>query len=263
MIYVDDNTKERIEKIKDKFTYYLVNFDNVITDCNSCDTWSAITSNIKLKKRYIKKDEELKFKCTSIELDSSITSEEKCEAMRNAWKEKLDLLRSLNIDKNKLIKYITNKSDIELREGIVEYFQLVRDRKIPIIIISDGIYEVIECLLNNNNCNFDNIKIIANKLYDIEDNIIVHPLNKNESSVPSDIQNKLVDKKTSVLFASSINDINMLSKANLKDSIKVAFLEHNINENFDTFLNYFNVICTHNTSFEQVVEKIKSCRHSI
>jgi len=259
MVYIDENTKQKIKKIKLNSTYFLINFENVITDNNCSDTWNAITNNIKVKKSFTKKIEELRFKCISIELNNNLSFDEKCEATECVWKEIIELFRELNIDENKIKRFIGCKSNIRIRDGVKNFLKVANEKKIPVIIISDGIFEIIKYFLSYNNCNYDNITILANNIFaSTETNKIIHPLNKNELSVSDDIISEIKDRKVSILLASSINDINMLSKAKLNNSIKIAFLDQNINENFDIFLNYFNIICTHNTSLDLIANKFKN-----
>jgi len=259
LVYIDDNTKEKIQKIKLNSVYFLANFDNVITDNNSTDTWNAITNNIKFKKTYLKKVEELDFKCRSIELDNNLEFDDKCDYVKDVWQKNIELYKELNIDEDKIKRFIGIKSNIKIRDGVKNFLKLAHEKNIPVIIISDGITEIIKSFLSYNNCDYDNIHIIANSLFiDTDINEIIHPLNKNELSIPEDIKDLIKDRKICILLASSIHDINMLSKSRLKDSIKIAFLDKNINENFDTFLNYFNIICTHNTSFDLIAKKLKN-----
>jgi len=259
LVYVDDNTKHKIQKIKLENTYFLINFDNVITDNDSSDTWNAITINTKLKKLYTKRIEELNNKCISIELDNSISFDEKCDTIKCVWKEIIDVFKELNIDDSKIKRLISNKSTMKLREGAKNFIKVINEKHIPIIIISDGIAEIIKCFLKYNNCNYDNIHVLANSIdVDLDIDKIIHPLNKNEFSMPVETKEYIKNKKTCILLASSINDINMLSKDKLNDSIKIAFLDKNINENFDIFLNYFNVICTHNTPLDIITKKYKN-----
>jgi 2-hydroxy-3-keto-5-methylthiopentenyl-1-phosphate phosphatase len=260
MVYIDDNTKETVQKIKSESIYFLVNFDNVITDNVSSSTWNTIINNMKLKKKYIKKVEELKFKSRSVELDSSLDFCDKCDSMRDIWKEHIDLLKELNVDDKKIKHFVSSKNCLRIRDGVKNFLKIAYEKNIPVIIISEGVANVIKCLLDYNNCNYSNISIVSNNLYtDNQNDIkkIIHPLNRNELSLPDDAKSKIKDRHVSILLASSINDINMLSKTKLKDSIKIAFLEKNINENFDIFLNYFNIICTHNTSFDLLTNRLK------
>ncbi|MDF2866141.1 MAG: hypothetical protein K0R72_959 [Clostridia bacterium] len=257
MVYIDDNTKEKIQKLKSDSIYFLINFDNVITDYNSNDTWSTITNNIKLKRKYIKKSEELNSKYKAVELNTSLEFDNKCELIEKIWEESITILKDLNCEEKKLRQIISNKSNLKIRDGLKDFLKFNFEKSIPVIIISDGIYEVIKYFLELNDCNYDNIVIIANSILSDYSNSVIHPLNKNELSLPDSLKDKIKDRKVSFLMASSINDINMLSKEKLKDSIKIAFLDKNINENFDIFLNYFNIIYTHSTSLELLTSKLK------
>jgi 2-hydroxy-3-keto-5-methylthiopentenyl-1-phosphate phosphatase len=260
VVYIDDNTKEKLQKLKLGSIYFLINFDNVLTDGNSCDTWSVITNNMKLKKRFVKKFADLNNKFVSTELDTGADLEDRRTTLKHIWRQKIDLLRELEIDDKKITKFMSKQDNLKIRDGVREFFSFTHENEIPVIIISDGIFEIIQSFLNYNKCNYDNIHIVSNNLfYDSQSiqNDVVCSLNKNESIINDNIKKEIKDRKVSILLASAINDINILSKEKLNDSIKIDFLDKFINENFDTFLNYFNIICTHNTSFDVLLAQLK------
>lgn len=257
MVYIDDNTKEKLQKLKSDSIYFLVNFDNVITDNNSSDTINIITDSIGSNKKYLKKEEELKCKYKTVELDNNLELDTKCNFIGDIWKENISLLKEFSIDDKKIKRIVNNKSIVRIRPGVKKFLKMTYEKNIPVIILSDGISEVIKYFLVYNKCYYNNITVISNSICSDDENIIIHPLNKNELLVPADVKNKIEKRKISILLASSINDINMLSKEKLKDSIKIAFLDNHINENFDIFLNYFNIIYTHNTPLDRITNKLK------
>ena len=90
--------------------------------------------------------------------------------------------------------------------------------KIPVIILSAGIGNVIERFLINNNCYFGNIQIISNFLkFDATgrmqkyDNIIIHTLNKTtKGHLDNDIINQIKGKDFRLLVGDFIEDKNMV-----------------------------------------------------
>lgn len=260
MVYIDDNTKEKLQKLKFNSIYFLINFDNVLTDSNSCDTWSVITNNMKLKKRFVKKFADLNNKFVLTELDTSITLEDRHSTLKHIWSEKIDLLRELEIDDKKITKFMSKQDNLKIRDGVCEFLKFTYENNIPVIIISDGIFEIIQSFLKYNKCDYGNVNIVSNNLFHNSNSLqndVVCPFNKNELIINDILKDNIKERKVSILLAGTINDINILSKEKLNDSIKVAFLDRFINENFDTFLNYFNIICTHNTSFDVLLEQLK------
>lgn len=257
MVYIDDNTKDKIKKIKLDSIYFLINFDNVITDANSVYTWESITNNVKLKKKQTKRIDENVELIKKTVLDNNMAHEEKCNVLQDIWLEHINLIKDLDLPDKKMIKITADLENFKIRNGTQNLFEYAYTHDIPVVIISDGLYEVIEYFLEYYNCKYDNIHIVANKFKLGGNQQIIHTLNKSEASLPDNVLDKIKNRKTAVLFASSIYDINLLSKERLKGSIKVAFLDKFINDNFDIYLNYFNVICTHNTSFDVVLDTHK------
>lgn len=253
MVYIDDDTKDKIKKVKLDSLYFLINFDNVITDVDSVYTWESITNNVKLKKKQTKRIDGNVNLIKKTILDNNMDHEEKCKVLQDIWLEHINLIKELDLTDKKMMKIIADPENFKIRNGVQNLFEFAHDNNIPVIIISEGLHEVIECFLECYKCNYDNIHIIANRFKLGGNQQIIHTLNKNEKCLPDKVLDKVKDKKTAVLFASTIYDINILSKDSLKGSIKIAFLDKFINDNFDIYLNYFNVICTHNTSFDVIM----------
>ena len=53
-----------------------------------------------------------------------------------------------------------------LRKGVKEFLKYTYQNNIPVIIISAGITDIIENFLKANNCLYDNVHIILNKISD-------------------------------------------------------------------------------------------------
>jgi 2-hydroxy-3-keto-5-methylthiopentenyl-1-phosphate phosphatase len=253
MVYIDDNTKEKIEKLKLQTIYFLISFDNVITDANSVYTWDAITNNIKLKKRQMKRIDDNINKIKSTILTSDIENEEKDKILRDIWLEHINIINESVLNERKLNRILSNLENLKIRNGVQDFFKFTYEKNIPVVIVSTGIYEVIDSFLEFHKCKYDNIHIIANKLSSGINQNIIHPLNKSEAGFTDEILDKIKDKKTAILLASSITDLDIVPKESLKGSIKVAYLDKFINDNFDIYLNYFNMICTHNASFDSIL----------
>lgn len=146
------------------------------------------------------------------------------------------------------------------RKGAKHFLELLNKHGIPVIIISAGVGNIIEQFLIKNHCNFPNIFICSNfleyvdgKIIGVKDNNLIHSLNKNEVSLPDEIKDK-IKNRTPILLGDNINDINMVEDD--KRLIKIGFLDEKIEERLESFKTNFDLVCTKNTSYDELIEHI-------
>jgi len=91
MIYI--NNKEKLEKIKlEKNNFYVVaDFDKTITEGSSNSTWKVLTDANDIGEEYNQKRTALYNHYRPIEIDSSISDEEKSQAMSEWWEAHIKL----------------------------------------------------------------------------------------------------------------------------------------------------------------------------
>ena len=83
---------------------------------------------------------------------------------------------------------------------------------------------------------------------------MIHPLNKNEVSLPQHIQEKVNNRNNVILLGNSIPDIKM---ANPKKNIHmIGFLDEEVEKRLSDFKKYYDIICTDNTSFDELQTKL-------
>lgn len=148
-----------------------------------------------------------------------------------------------------------NKSIMAFRDGAREFLQLLNDFGVPVIVISAGVGNIIKQFLIRENCDFPNIFICSNflkyednKVVGVEDDNLIHSLNKSEVSLPEKIKS-LIKGKTPVLLGDNVMDIHML---NQKDkAIKIGFLDEKVEERKESFLNNFDLVCIGDVSFKE------------
>jgi len=144
-----------------------------------------------LTKDYPEKAQTLFDKYHPIEIDPSISLEEKKRLMHEWWSSHFDLLIKSKLNKKDLEKAI-NSENISLRPGVLEFLDSLKTHNIPLVIISAAGLgtESISMYLNKFDKLHNNIHIDSNEfIWDdsghavsIEEPI-VHAFNKNYSSV--------------------------------------------------------------------------------
>ena len=193
MIYI--NNEEKIEKInleKDNF-FVVTDFDKTLTEGSSVSTWAVMANANKVGEEYTRKRIELYNKYRPIELDETINDEETSKAMSDWWQAHINLFYEYGL-KEQAIKDSLLEGGIKYRIGAKELLSKMNEMKIPVVIISAGIGNVIEEFLNKEKDYYSNIKIISNFI-NFENGFIknirgetIHALNKNIVSL--NIENK-------------------------------------------------------------------------
>ena len=224
--------KEKLEKIKiNKDNFYVVtDFDKTITAQDSCDSWDA-SGNL-LGEKFKQKSNEFYQRFRPIEIDYKISFAEKFEAMEKWYNSCMELFYEYNLTGKQLEKSI-DSSNLIFRDGAKDFLYNMYKNNIPVIILSAGIGNVIKRFLENNNCLYSNIFIIANFItFDKNGKIerfqgdLIHTLNKTITGhLPKEQEEKISSKKYKMLFGDLIEDKNMLPKDEWNSTISVRFFK--------------------------------------
>lgn len=214
MQYINKDKLRKIKLNKNNF-YVAIDFDKTITAAKSCDSWDA-SGNI-LGEEFRKKSYELHKKYGPIELDYTISFEEKKNAMEEWYYESFKSYYTYGLTKEKLKESINN-SNLIFRSGAKEFLYNMYKNNIPVIILSAGIGNVIEQFLQKNNCYYNNMNIISNFIsFDKDGNIekhkgeLIHTLNKTmDGHITEEFSEKIKDRAYRLLFGDVIEDKNMV-----------------------------------------------------
>ena len=265
MKYINSDKLETFD-INTSNTYIVMDFDKTITTGNSLDSW-AVAGN--LLNEDLKNDmEKLYEKYRPIEIDYTITVEEKRKAMIEWYESCMNLYPKYNLTQNKMIESVVkNIKDKKLvfRNGVEEFFIKAKTKNIPIIILSAGIGNVIKEALKQYNCYFNNIYIIGNFIeFDQSGNIkkfdnykILHTLNKNmKEKLQKEEIEKTKNKKYKILIGDLKEDENMVDKNEWNSTIKIGILNDKMKNALEVYKNTFDVVLTDENACFQEIEKI-------
>ncbi len=257
--------KEKIDKIKnwkDDSIYILADFDRTITSSDSTPLWGVLAKSKLVSKEYINERQKLYDYYRKIELDEKIDRELKNKYMLEWFEKHLNLLVSYKISKQIFDEVSQNQGLMKFREGAQAFFKEMNERNIPIIIISAGIGNFINEFLRNNNCDFQNIHVISNT-FTFENDIlskiegeIVHIGNKDSIVLPKNIKQEIQNRHNIILLGDTIFDIRMAKENDRENALKIGFLDTNEKENLEVYKQNFDVVCTNNTSFTEILKEL-------
>lgn len=260
MILFNDKLEE-LNKISEEDIYILTDFDGTITQDNSDSSWATIFKNPKVTPEFVHRCKEIFNYYHKFEIDESIELAKKMDIMNEWYKKNIETLKEFKITKE-IINCAANENVMTFRVGAKEFLKNMDDKNIPVIIISAGVGNIIEEFLIKNNCNYSNIFICSNFLeYEngvvkgVRDNNLIHSLNKNEVSLPQNVKNIISKRKNILLLGNSVLDLSMAGDN--KNVYKLGFLDEKIEERLQSFKENFDIVCTNNTTYKKLSEKIK------
>ncbi len=257
--------KETLEKISnwDKDTIHiLADFDRTLTVGESESSWGILSTGNFIKEEYKKERQDLYNFYRPIEIDEEMDFAKKNKLMIEWWTKHISLFIKYKLTEDVIIDAVRDIKVLKFRDGAIDLLHSMKERDIPIIIISAGIGNIIEEFLKNNNCYFDNIYIVSNFIkfengiaVGLEDNII-HSLNKNEALLPDNIKSVIKNRPNVILFGDQIADTKMIADDKKDKCIKIGFCEEKVDENYKFFENEYDIICTNNTTFIELANEI-------
>lgn len=251
--------------LENKNFYVAIDFDRTITSADGVDSWAAVAQTRYVGQEIVKEMDELYAKYRPIEMDYSISKNDKEKYMKKWYEDCMDLYYKYNLTKHKMLQSIQN-SNMIFRSGAKEFLKLMYKNDIPVIVLSAGIGNAIEQFLKDNNCLFENMYIISNfiefdengKAKKFDNSKIIHTLNKNmKGHLPKEFEEKLSNKEYRLLIGDLIEDIKMVDESELNKTLKIGILDINIENNIDIYKKYFDLVLQgEDATFYQIIKLV-------
>src|SRR3989344_7318292 len=160
--------------------------------------------------------------------------------------------------------FLILKRKLRPREKSLEFYVLLNELNIPLLIFSAGKGDLIEGFLKQERSLYHNIHIIAN-FYNFDKNgnvigyksSIVHTFNKNEIQLKNHPYYKeIVDRKNVMLLGDGIGDLGMTAGLSHDTVLRIGFLNENP-EKLTLFEKEFDVVILNDSSMDYVNNLIK------
>ncbi|KAJ3309404.1 hypothetical protein HDV04_006191 [Boothiomyces sp. JEL0838] len=199
-------------------------------------------------------DETTYHKYYPMEISHSITFEEKTRAMVEWWTTTHTLLQNARLTRQDIKNMIIEKP-VTFRPLLKEFIELVSDRKIPLLVFSAGLADVIETILVDNGLWTDDMAIVSNRMV-FENDVcvgfqdpLIHSLNKNEAGMSESVHaQKVSNRDNVVLMGDSISDLQMAD----------GFLNHDVELLLERYEQSFDVVLVNDTSLEFLLRMISA-----
>ena len=237
-------------------------FDRTITSGISTNSWCVLDENESVCEEYKKEMEELQNHYHKIEIDPDVPDDIKFKEMTDWWNKHLDLFVKYGFTEDLFHKTSSDKNVMELRKGFKEFLKFIKEKNIPLVIISAGLTNVIKAFLIEHDINLENIYIISNEIY-FDNGIakgiaheIIHSMNKNEVSLPNELKEELKTRRNVLLFGDNLKDYLMVDKEKHDSVISVAFVNEGNKKYTEDFYQNYDIILNENEDFNTVLENI-------
>lgn len=208
---------------------------------------------------YAKKAKAIADKYHPIELDFSLSREERKKAMDKWWQKAFELLFVSDFEKQDLEKAVKSPNLI-LRASAEKFLSLLKEKGIPLIFLSASGLGIpsIEIFLEQRSLMNDKIKVISNDFIFNEQGKaigykkpIVHTLNKGEIK-PEDfgISKEILERKNLLLIGDSVDDTDMALPFRPESLLKIGFLDFDIENRLKKYKEAFDVVLLNNSPFD-------------
>ena len=254
-------SKEKLNKFNNLNNYFVItDFDRTLTTAESEPTMGVIPQY--LGGECLEKRTKIYEHYRPLELDYTIEENKKQQIMKEWAKESFTLLT----------KYITKEgienalldANLYLRDGAKKFLEEMNNKNIPVVIMSSGVGNIVTAFLEKEGCLLDNIIIVSNffefnneKTYIDFDNIMATS-NKEYKKIPENIRENLEQKDKTILLGDLIEDIKMIDKEKLSETLTFGFLDENVKQNLERYKENFDIVLTENDNFNTVRKILKN-----
>ena len=247
---------EQLQMIVDfDYTLTRAHKDGASVECS----WGVLENYKELPSSYHTQVKAAKDKYHPIELDLSISREEKVPVMIEWYKVANKCLAESGVQRSWLPRMVA-ESNCELRDGTETLLRSLDTASVPVLVMSAGVGDLIMEILSHFNVIFKNMSVVSNFLqFDHEGNIIglsekdedvIHVYNKADvirrRKVGEDCSRKNV-----ILLGDSLGDLDMAAGVqNPNVVLTVGFLNRKTEANIETYQKNFDIVLVDDQTME-------------
>jgi 5'-nucleotidase len=261
-IYIKDTAhveaiKERWREIIPDQFHVLADFDRTLTQ-GTIDGAAApsVIAQIRdggyLSEAYTAEAHRLFDQYHPIEIDESIPMDERIAAMHAWWQKHFTLLIESGLNRS-VIERIARERPLVFRDGTETLIQTLKEHTIPLVILSAAPGDMIDAYLAEHRISHEGIHVIATR-YDFDEagqatrvrEPIIHSLNKREITVEGhDAYADIANRGHVLLLGDGIGDIGMVDGFPYESLLKVGFLNQNVSERKEAFMDAYDIVIAH------------------
>jgi len=266
---VENKLLKIIRDGKDKL-HLISDFDMTITKywyngSRSPSSHDILTRSSKVSENYRKRCDALKAKYYPIEISPELTNEEKLPYMIEWWENADQAILDEKIHKDTIVDMV-RETQVVYRPGIKDVLYCCKEKKIPFLVFSAGVQNVIQETLAQSNLLFDNMNVVSNTMAFNEKTGICdrfvgplyHVFNKDYLGIEGTKYEKLLENRNNVIICGdSLGDIKMADGVKHETCLSIGFLNLNKEKMLDKYKDTFDIVITDDGSFDLVNEILR------
>jgi 5'-nucleotidase len=264
--------EKKLSKIKKggiESLHVIADFDKTITKAKikgqkTHTSIAQIREGNYLSEEYVKKSFELYEKYHPFETNNVLSNKKINEKMMEWWKGHINLLVEQRMNKN-IVNEIIRKKSIKLRKNADKLFKVLCNKKIPFLIFSAGVGDIIQGYLDSEGLLYENVRLISNFFdYDEKGYIkgykskIIHVYNKDEFALKeTPYFKKISERKNIILLGDNSGDADMANELSHETVLKIGFLNEDIEKNKKTYEEKFDAVILNDGPMDFALSVIK------
>jgi len=263
MIFFREGLREKLKAVTKDNYYIVADFNRTFTKSETPSSWSAISKSGTLGAGYVEDRQALFEKYRPYEIDLTLDEKIKSRYMTEWWEQHVALFVKHKATKNIFELVGSDNNLFQYRRGAREFLELMHHRSAPVLIVSAGVGDIIENSMRHNGMLFTNIEIVSNFMA-YRGGVVcglnggaIHSLNKDEACPTGGFKKMIASKSDVFVLGDSIDDIKAVPERERERAIKIGFCEANNKESLPAFREAFNITCTDNTSFEELLKALE------
>ncbi|KAG2182930.1 hypothetical protein INT44_005911 [Umbelopsis vinacea] len=195
-----------------------------------------------------------------IEIDQTLTFEEKVPEMVAWWTQAHEILIGQSITKED-IALMVKQTYVEMRPKADLFLKKCADINIPLLVFSAGVGDVIQEALNQHNMFYHNMHIVSNKMgwndrgiCDHFEEPLIHVFNKSEFCLDkTDYYQTIKDRKNVILLGDSVGDVLMSQGVQHDTCLNIGFLNHDVEALYPKYSQLYDIVIIGDSSVEPVL----------
>ena len=267
-----DELDQKIKKFVDggaEKLHLIADFDRTLTPAfiggkRATTSFAQAREDGHLGEEYTKKAQALFDHYYPIEISSGISDDERSTAMQEWYENHLSLLIEYGITRD-IMDDIVVKGKIILRSGGVDFFRLLNQKQIPVLIFSAGLWDIIKSYFMKNSLLTSNVHLISNFFNFSNDGRAIdyikpaiHTSNKNEIEVShTPYFRELGERKNVLLLGNDIGDLGMSEGFDFDEIIRIGFLNKEEKQNEEEFKKAYDVVIEDDGDMDYVNELLE------
>ncbi|XP_053496204.1 7-methylguanosine phosphate-specific 5'-nucleotidase isoform X2 [Ictalurus furcatus] len=183
-----------------------------------------------------------------VEINNSISVEEKIPHMEEWWTRAHDLLIKERIRKDQLVQAVRD-SGAMLREGYKSFFDVLRWNSVPLLIFSAGVGDILEEVITEHGVFHPNVRVFSNYMNFDQHGVVrafkgdvIHAFNKREGALQN-TQQFVHDRSNVLLLGDSLGDLDMADgMQGLRNILRIGYLNDKVEERREAYVRSYDIV---------------------